>query len=85
LGLPAVLFPNGFQLVSFLTILSSSILCVCPNHLSLCALIQRTIFTPPVKFSVNFPQHFPFKYQQFLQFTFSCCPCFCCISYNRSY
>jgi hypothetical protein len=26
-------------LVSFLTILSSSIHCMCPNHLSLCALI----------------------------------------------
>jgi hypothetical protein len=39
LGLPACLFPNGFQLVSFLTILSSSILCMCPKHLSLCALI----------------------------------------------
>jgi hypothetical protein len=39
LGLPAGLFPNGFQLVSFLTILSSSILCMCSNHLSLCALI----------------------------------------------
>jgi hypothetical protein len=51
LGLPAGLFQNGFQLVSFLTILSSSILCMCPNHLSLCALIQRTIFTPPVKVS----------------------------------
>jgi hypothetical protein len=39
LGLPAGLFPNGFELVSFLTILSCSILCMCPNHLSLCALI----------------------------------------------
>jgi hypothetical protein len=51
LGLPAGLFPNGFQLVRFLNILSSSILCMCPNHLSLCALIQRTIFTAPVKVS----------------------------------
>jgi hypothetical protein len=51
LGLPAGLFPNGFQLASFLNILSSSILCMCPNHLSLCALIQRIIFTPPVKVS----------------------------------
>jgi hypothetical protein len=50
LGLPAGILPIGFQLVS-LTILSSSILCMCPNHLSLCALIQRTIFTPPVKVS----------------------------------
>jgi hypothetical protein len=39
LGLPAGLFPSGFQLVSFLIILSSSILCMCPNHHSLCALI----------------------------------------------
>jgi hypothetical protein len=39
LSLPAGLFPNGFQLDGFLTILSSSILCMCPNHLSLCALI----------------------------------------------
>jgi hypothetical protein len=43
LGLRAGLFPNGFQLVSFLTILSSSILCMCPNHLSLCALILYNV------------------------------------------
>jgi hypothetical protein len=47
LASPAGLFRNGFQFVSFLTILSSSILCMCPNHLSPCVLIQRTIFTPP--------------------------------------
>jgi hypothetical protein len=49
LDLPAGLFPDGFQLVSFLTILSSSILCMCPNHLSLCGFIKRSIFTPAVR------------------------------------
>jgi hypothetical protein len=39
LGIPAGFFPNVSQMVSFLTILSSSILCLCSNYLSVCALI----------------------------------------------
>jgi hypothetical protein len=42
LGRPAGLFRNGFQLVSFLTILSSSTLCMCPDHFNITYSIHST-------------------------------------------
>jgi hypothetical protein len=45
LGLPFGLFSNvGIQLVIFLVIRCSSILCICPNHPSLFAFICLAIF-----------------------------------------
>jgi hypothetical protein len=48
LGLPAVRVSSGFNLYIFLTSLSLSILCTCPNHLNLCDLIMLIILLLPI-------------------------------------
>ena len=53
LGLPTGLVPIGFQSSSFPVGLALSILWICPRHLILSALMNRTISAPSVMLSIS--------------------------------
>jgi len=53
LGLPTGLVPIGLQSNSFLVGLAWSIRCICPSHLSLCALMNLTISAPSINLSIS--------------------------------
>jgi hypothetical protein len=53
LGLPTGLVPIGFQSNNFLVGLAWSLLCIWPNYLILCALMNLTISAPSIDLSIS--------------------------------